>query len=80
MTNIYDDDDQVDWLIKEIDDEETALRMVNTAFRIAIALDYPFPVVTEGKHGKVGVRATSWDEPSAGTFMVGYGISTGSIE
>lgn len=69
---IYDDDDQVDWLINEIGNRETALRMVNTAVLLSRNLDYPFPVVTDGKHGKVGIRY------SQDCLMTGFGLAVGS--
>lgn len=62
------------WLVTEIGDRETAERMVGTATVIGIMFDYPIPVVTDGKNGKVGVI---WVEETD-SLITGYGLSTGN--
>lgn len=72
---IYDDDDQTEWLIREIGDKKTAVNMIQLAVRIGTVFDYPIPVVTESKHhGKVGIRY----ERESNTIMVGFGLSVGN--
>jgi hypothetical protein len=65
-------DHVVTWLTKETGDQDVAMRMVRTAFGVGLSQNYPIPVVTEGKNGKVGVKL------GAGTTLIyGYSLAVG---
>jgi hypothetical protein len=72
----YDDDTQIEWLIKEVGNEETARNMIQLAVLIGSTFNYPIPVVTDGKHGKTGVKY----DLECNTMMVGFGMAAGSRE